>query len=107
MTDNENENPPVTLDQQHQSDSAELSEEIFQLSDTLLKQRAADVSHRIARDIHLREVNYKTHEFIKLSDVTQLVTDLMQPVMDKLNQRDKQATTLKQLVRKIDVKQKN
>ena len=104
--DSENENSSDQL-KTSSDDEEKLSDEVFHISPDLLRDRAADVTSQIARDIHLRQVNYKTHEFIKLSEVSQLVTDCLAQVVDKMNARDKQITTLKQLVRKIDSKQKN
>ena len=77
------------------------------ITDEMVQKFAADTSQGQNKDIHLKRVNYKTHEFIKLNTVKQMVNEVTKTVMEKLAEKDKQITSLKTVVRSLDQKQKN
>ena len=39
-------------------------------------------------DIHKREMEFSQHEFVKMNEVGQLITEAVQGLLDKIHQKD-------------------
>ena len=56
--------------------------------------------------MQLKQMNYVNHEFVKMNEVGDLVTQAVQGVIDKLKDKDKMLNAHKSLIRAIESKQK-
>ena len=57
------------------------------------------IDELLSRDIHLKELEFSEHEFIKTVDVGSMIQDALNQMMDKLNQRDKTIVGNKNAIR--------
>jgi hypothetical protein len=56
--------------------------------------------------MQLKAMNYVNHEFIKMNEVGDIVTQAMQSVMDKLKDKDKMLQAHKTLIRQLESRTK-
>ena len=73
----------------------------------LALKHADDVDQELARDIHLKNVRFNTHEFIKVNKVSSLISEAIEAIVERLNTKDKLTAANKAMIRNMDTKQKH
>jgi len=51
--------------------------------------RSAEEDLILNKDLALKEISFTQHKFVKMSEVTRLITEAMQSVMAKIHEKDK------------------
>ena len=73
----------------------------------LAEELAVDIDQALAKDLHIKQIEFETHEYIKITSVQQIVSTAMSSLMDKINQKEKIVLANKAILRQQDLKLKN
>lgn len=58
--------------------------------------------HELRGDMHLKQIEYSKHEFVKMNEVGLLITEAIQSVLDKLQEKEKLAIANRQQIKVLE-----